>query len=204
MRYSYKRSRVLVKLKKLWRGFFGVKDFLLLALGLTLAYVLLRNPSWIVSLSSWNYGAAFLAGILLPLGWTAIPAIALLLLLAKNLSFWWLILIAFSGSLVGNSYLTYCVSRTITRSQEFIDRVKKRVWLFLSRRGFLGRLRVFGSSEKLLPFIVSLNVILPVSNQWGISLLKVCGYDEKKSLLLVSSVTLLEIFTVSLIGSFIP
>ena len=146
-------------------------------------------------ITSLGYGGIFIAGILYAYGFTAAPASALLLLLAKQYNFIFAGLIAGIGALLSDLLIFYFIR------QSFHDEIKKlkteKIFRTLNKQGKI----VFGSGYKLLyPALAGFIIASPLPSEIGIALLASSNISLKRFLVTAFILHTLGIFIILSIG----
>jgi hypothetical protein len=190
--YSYRKSRIEVKIKEAFKKLKRYGNFFIFILTLLVTYLLVKNQEYISSLRVYGYIGGFISGMLIPFGWVAIPAFTTLFMLGKGLDTWTLTFTGTSGALMSNLFLLYW-SRSLLKNMEFLKKVRKEIWLFFVRSHFRNVVKS-RYSHYIVPALASFIFASPLPNQWGITLLSLSEYETWKIILFVILFSFLEVF----------
>ena len=139
---------------------------ILLALTFIIAYILFRGRAFLPFhnfLLSLGYLGSFLAGVLFVYGFTAAPATAILLILAKEQNILLAGFIAGFGSLIGDLLIFSLIRYSF--ADEFEKLSKERVFLYVKNK----TPHVF--RKYLVPVLAGFIIASPLPDEIGISLL---------------------------------
>lgn len=169
---------------------------LTLILTIILAYFLFQGGGfepWRNFLSSLGYLGIFIAGLFYAYGFTAAPATAILLILAKEQNIIFAGLIAGLGALFSDLILFKFIRHS------FVDEIKRlsqqKLFIYLkSRTSFL-------IQKYFLPVLGAILIASPLPDEIGISLLASSNISNKRFCALSYVLNTLGIFIILLIGS---
>jgi len=173
--------------------------FLLLILTFMLAYLLLGNGDILqlnAILSSLGYFGTFLAGVFYAYGFTAAPATAFLLLLAKQQNIILAGLIGGAGALAGDILIFHFIKHSFADEIERLSKEKLTLYLGNKTPGIIKRY--------LLPVLSIFIIASPLPDEIGVSLLAVSGSIRARTFTVISYVlNTAGIFIILSIGSVI-
>lgn len=173
--------------------------FLLLILTFAAAYLLFRSRNlqpFQNTLSSLGYIGTFLAGIFFTYGFTAAPATAILLVLAKGQNILLAGIIAGFGALVGDLIIFKFVRHSFTDEIEKIR--KERIFRYIKSK------IPFFIRRYLLPVFAGFVIASPLPDEIGVSLLAASTRISTKIFSILSyALNTAGIFVILIIGNLI-
>ncbi|MFA5358860.1 MAG: hypothetical protein WC310_03520 [Patescibacteria group bacterium] len=176
---------------------FKYPKLLILLLTIILAYFLFKEKNfepWHNFLSSLGYLGIFIAGMLYAYGFTAAPATAVLLILAKEQDSIVLSgLIAGIGSLVSDTILFKFIRHSFTNEIQRI--AEQKLFAYLK-----SKINIF-TQKYLLPIIGMIIIASPLPDEIGVTLLASSTISDKNFYVLSYILNTLGIITVLIIGS---
>lgn len=172
---------------------------LLLLLTVVLAYIIFKERNVLPfhnTLLMLGYDGIFLAGIFFTYGFTAAPATAVLLIMARELNLFWAGVIGGAGALIGD-LLIFSFIR-----DSFMDEIKK-----LSKEKIIMRMynNMHSTLKKYLILVLGGFIISsPLPDEIGVSLLAISTKISTKEFMIVSYLlNTVGIFVILLIGKMI-
>lgn len=178
-------------IRKIKRYRWKYRNLLLLALGLVLAYYMIKNTqiiSFIGSLGNFGYPAAFLLGMLFTYAFTAVPATVAIFSLGEVLNPILIALIGAVGSVIGNYIIFKLVRDRLLKEINMLSKEVKTLTKPVSALFFWEELRIriwrAVSRSKvwqvLVPVFAGFILASPIPDEVGVAIFGAIKFNPEK------------------------